>query len=413
MSSTDLLPSNTGPVTEQERIASIDVLRGFAILGILIMNIQSFSMIDAAYMNPTAYGDLNGANYVVWVVGHVVADQKFMTIFSMLFGAGIVLMTSRREASGQYTAGVHYRRMAILLGFGLLHAYLLWYGDILFAYAMSGFLIYLARHWRARSLITVGLLTVAVGAGIWTLLGLSIPYWPEKAIEGFVDSWAPSAETIAVQLDTYRGGWLHQMPHRALTSIAVQTFMLALHVFWRAGGLMLIGMGLFKLGVFSARRSTAEYLVMIAVGLGAGIPIILLGVQSNFAAGWDMQYSLFRGSQYNYWGSLLVSLGWVGTVMLVCRTGAITAITKPLASVGRMALTNYLLQTIICTTLFYGHGFGLFGKVERTGQAGITIAIWVTLIVVSAVWLRYYRFGPFEWLWRTLTYGQAQPMRRR
>ncbi len=137
--------SSLGPVQGSERIQSLDVMRGVAVLGILVMNIQSFAMIGAAYMNPTAYGDLEGVNGWVWYLGHLFADMKFMTIFSMLFGAGVIVMTSRREAAGQSSAGVHYRRMVWLLVFGLAHAYLLWYGDILYTYALCGFVLYLFR----------------------------------------------------------------------------------------------------------------------------------------------------------------------------------------------------------------------------------------------------------------------------
>jgi uncharacterized protein len=163
-------PRQTGempqPVTEKERIVSIDVLRGFALLGILPMNIQYFSMISAAYENPTAYGDLKGANYWVWLLCHVLADQKFMTIFSMLFGAGILLMTSRIEATGKPSAALHYRRMGWLILFGLAHAYLLWSGDILVAYGMCGLLVYLFRKLRPRTLLVLALLTIAHGRDI-------------------------------------------------------------------------------------------------------------------------------------------------------------------------------------------------------------------------------------------------------
>jgi uncharacterized protein len=131
------------PITEGERIVSIDALRGFALLGILYMNIQAFSMVSAAYMNPTAYGDLHGANYAVWLLGRLLADLKFMSIFSMLFGAGIFLLTSQVEASGRRPTPLHYRRMGWLLLFGLLHGSLLWYGDILYDYALCGMLVFL------------------------------------------------------------------------------------------------------------------------------------------------------------------------------------------------------------------------------------------------------------------------------
>src|SRR5712692_4927581 len=161
----EVLPAETpalDAIPEPERIASLDVLRGLAVLGILVMNIQSFAMIEAAYSNPTAFGDLKGANYLVWLLSHVLADQKFMTIFSMLFGAGIVLMTGRREQAGRRSAAVHYRRMGVLALFGLLHAYLLWYGDILFSYALCGMVAYLFRRLRPQFLLLWGFLGLLV-----------------------------------------------------------------------------------------------------------------------------------------------------------------------------------------------------------------------------------------------------------
>ena len=156
---------NLTAVLEAERIQSIDVLRGFALLGILVMNVQSFAMIDSAYKIPTTYGDFQGVNYCVWLLSHLFADQKFMTIFSMLFGAGIVLMSRRREKTGLRPAAVHYRRMGVLLLFGLLHAYLLWYGDILVTYALCGMPAFLFRKVRPRRVILLGILGLSGGAG--------------------------------------------------------------------------------------------------------------------------------------------------------------------------------------------------------------------------------------------------------
>ena len=155
-----------GPITGSERILSLDVLRGVAVLGILVMNIQCFSMIGQAYMNPTAYGDLEAANWWVWYLGHLFTDQKFMAIFSMLFGAGVVVMTSRREADGHGSAGAHYSRMCWLLLFGLLHAYLLWYGDILYSYAVCGFVLWPLRKLPSWALLALGMLTLCVASGI-------------------------------------------------------------------------------------------------------------------------------------------------------------------------------------------------------------------------------------------------------
>lgn len=402
-----------GPTAPGERIVALDVLRGFAVLGILVMNIQSFSMVGAAYFNPTAYlwGERYDANYWMWLVSHVLADQKFMTIFSMLFGAGIVLMWERAEARGRPFLGLHYRRMGWLIVFGLLHAHLLWYGDILFIYGVCGLLVVLFRKLRPRTLIVLGLLSLGVTSAIYVAMGLSLPYWPPEALQDFLRTWQPPAEVVAEELAAYRGGWLQQMTHRVPSALMMETFIFAVWAGWRAGGLMLIGMALYKLGVFSAARSRPLYRRLVAVALLA-VPVILLGVERNFATGWEPD-AMFLGGQYNFWASLLVGLGWVGLVMLACKADGLRRATRPLASVGRMALTNYLLQTIVCTTIFYGHGLGLFGQVGRVGQLGIVVTVWAAQLALSPVWLRRFRFGPFEWLWRTLSYMEVQPFRRR
>ena len=151
---------------------------------------------------------------------------------------------------------------------------------------------------------------------------------------------------------------------------------------------------------------------MILAALAVGIPVTLYGTQRIIASGWDFRYSFFYGAEYNYWASLLVSMGWIGTVMLVSRAAALLSLTKRLAAVGRMAFTNYILHTVICTGIFYGHGLGLFGKVERMWQFVIVLTIWIIQLIVSPIWLRYFVFGPLEWLWRSLTYMQWEPFRR-
>jgi len=182
--------------------------------------------------------------------------------------------------------------------------------------------------------------------------------------------------------------------------------------FWRVTGLMLVGMALFKLGIFSAKRPSSLYWTLIAVGLLIGIPVTLYGTYRDFAAGWDFRYSFFYGMQFNYWASLLVSLSWVGTIMLASKVAVLIPLTRRLAAVGRMAFTNYIMHTAVCTTLFYGHGFGLIGKVSRVGQFAIVLVIWAVQLVASPIWLCYFLFGPLEWLWRSLTYLQWEPLRR-
>lgn len=399
------------PVAPPERMASLDVLRGFAVLGILLVNIQDFSMVFAAYLNPTAFGDLTGLNRWAWMLTHVLGDQKFMTIFSLLFGAGIFLVTSKAESKGLPPAGLHYRRIFWLFVIGLMHAYLLWRGDILVAYAVCAVWVYLFRKKKPKTLLIAGAAFILVPTLLYLIFSWSVPYWPPEAVESNLQMWAPPAERIAHEVAVYRGGWLRQMGHRVPSAIAFQTFIFLIYIGWRVTGVMLIGMALFKWRVLSAERSGRFYRIMLAAGFGIGIPLIVTGVVRNFAAGWAWPYSMFIGWQFNYLGSLGVAAGYIALVMLLCRSARLPALRERLAAVGRMAFTNYLLQSLICTTLFYGHGFGLFGKVQRWQQVLITVAIWTILLVVSPLWLRRFRFGPVEWLWRTLTYKKAQPMR--
>ena len=400
-----------GPLPATERIQSLDVMRGVAVLGILVMNIQCFAMIMAAYINPTAYGSLEGVNGWVWYLGHLFVDMKFMTIFSMLFGAGVIVMTSRREAAGRPSAGLHYRRMAWLLVFGLLHAHLLWYGDILYSYAMCGFVLYLFRKASPWLLITLGLVSTSVAFFIGVFFGISMANgW--MPVEAVADDWKPLADTIQAEVDAYRGSWSDQMSHRFKAAFFFQTVIFLIGIAWRAGGMMLIGMALYKLGVFSAARSKRFYVGLVGVGLLVGIPTIMYGVARNELAGWNVKYSFFFGPQFNYWASILVALGWVGVVMLACKSEAVRPLTRPFAAVGQMALTNYLMQTVLCTFLFYGHGLGRFGMFERWQQLLVVVAVGALQLVVSPLWLRHFRFGPAEWLWRSLSYMKLQPMRR-
>ena len=400
----------TGPIAETTRIDAIDILRGVALLGILLMNIQSFAMPRAAYSNPVAYGDLEGANLYVWVASRMLAEQKFMAIFSMLFGAGIVLMAERADARGN-ARRAHYRRMGWLLVIGLLHAHLLWHGDILFLYAVCGMLLYPLRRQPPGRLLALGALLLAVCSVLFVALGMSFPHWPENERAAFTAEWLPSAAAIEAELAVWRGSWLDQQPVRSAWAFEFETSTLIAFGVWRAGGLMLIGMALFKQGVFSARLPSRFYAVLVAAAVAVGLPLQAYGVALDFAREWQA-WSFFFGTQFIYWPSIAVSLGYVGLVMLVCRAAALRPLTRSIAAVGRTALTNYLLQTIICTTIFYGHGLGWFGAVDRVGQVGVVAAVWAVQLVASSLWLRRFRFGPAEWVWRWLTYGVRPPLRR-
>ena len=398
------MPDSPSPTPPADRILGLDVLRGFALLGIIVINIQAFAMPFATLNNPTAYGDLTGANYLVWVVSHVLAKRKFITLFSLLFGAGIVLFArSKREDEA---TRLHYRRTAFLLAAGLAHAYLLWYGDILVPYAVCGLVVFFVRDWEPRLLARVGLLLMAVPALMYIASGVSL-----ESTQAVLAQWSPGEAAIATEIDTYRSGWLAQFDHRIPTAISQQTSGFVSLIFWRTSGLMLWGMALFKWGVLSNERSAGFYRRLLAGGLLGGIPLILAGVWYNEAVDWSVR-ALFFGSQFNYWGSLLLAGAYIGGVMLFCRRFGGGVVTGALSAVGRTAFSNYILQTVIATTIFYGHGLGLFGRVSRVEQAGVVVAIWAVQIVLSVLWLRFFRFGPLEWLWRTVTYGERQPLRK-
>jgi len=401
------------PTSLSERIGSLDVLRGFAVLGILIMNIQSFSMIGAAYINPAAYGDLTGINKWVWILSHILASEKFMSIFSMLFGAGIILFTERAIAKERKPSALHYRRMFWLLVFGMLHAYLIWYGDILVAYSLCGMLAFVFRKMKPKKLIIFSSLFFIVPVIFCFITGLTIQYWPPESYEQNLQSWFPSAEKINQEITAMRGGWLDQMDIRVAGSIFMQTFLFFWLTFWRVMSMMLLGMALFKWGVLSAHKSKGFYLKLTFIGLMIGYPVIILGIFENFSAGWKMDYSMFIGTIYNYIGSVAVALGYIGIIMLICKQVKFEKVKNIFAAIGKMAFSNYILMSLIAMFIFYGSGLGLFGQVERKFQLLIVIAIWIVIIVISPLWLRRFRFGALEWIWRILTYWKYQPLKLR
>ncbi|KOX95559.1 MULTISPECIES: DUF418 domain-containing protein [Halorubrum] len=397
------MTSDPGPTPPSERITSLDALRGFALLGILVINIRVFSMPEQTLLNPNVYGDFTGIDYWAWFVGHVFAQSKFITVFSALFGAGVLLFIESKAEKGQDAVRLHLRRTAVLIAIGLLHAYLLWYGDILVTYGLTGIFLLFVRDLDARRL--AGL------AGIFLLFVPAIELFAAVSIggEAIAGQWMPSEAAIRQQVAAYRGGWIDQMSHRVDSSLQRQTSGFIGSSFWRVGGVMLLGMALYKRGVLTAERSTAFYRRLVAGGV-VGVAIVVAGVAYVEANDWSAGAALYW-RQFNYVGSLLVAGGYVGLVTLFVRRRGEGLVTRALAAVGRTAFTNYLLQTVIATTIFYGHGLGLFGSVSRVEAMGIVVAIWAVQVPLSVLWLRHFRFGPVEWVWRTLTYGEAQPMR--
>jgi len=393
-------PESPSPTPPSERNVSLDALRGFALLGILVINIQTFSMPFEALTNPTLYGGFEGSDYLTWLLGHVFFQGSFLALFTMMFGGGVLLFTENKGGYKDSVVTLYYRRNFWLLVIGLVHAYLLWYGDILVMYALCAFFVFWMRDREPRTQLAYAVLMLMVPTAIYLLSG------PGTATE----LWDPSSETIQNQVEVYKGGWLTQMEHRVPTALSQHTTNFLLSHFWRVGGLMVLGMAVFRWGFLTNERSAREYTSILGAGLATGVPIILAGVWYISTNDWSGDVALWW-FPFNYWGSILVALGYIGGLMLYVRSFGDSVVTRGLAAVGRTAFSNYLFQTLIATTVFYGHGLGMFGDVSRTGQLAVVVAICAVQVPLSVLWLRRCRFGPVEWLWRTLTYGEVQPMR--
>lgn len=397
--------SERSPTAPSDRIVGLDALRGFALLGILVINIRVFSMPEVVLFNPTAYGDFTGANYWAWLAGHVLVKQKFITLFTLLFGAGVALFLRNRERDGADSpVGLHARRSLWLVAFGLAHAYLLWYGDILVAYGVTALFVVAARDWPPRKLAVVGTALLLVPSALEVLSALTAD--PAALAE----SWRPAESVIRAEVTAYRGGWLAQMDHRVDTSLYRQTAGYLASTGWRTAGLMLYGMALFETGVITNERSARFYRRLAAVGATVGLALILAGVYYIEANDWAASVSLFW-TQFNYWGSIPLAGAYLGLVMRWSTWRPGGTVTRWLAAVGRTAFTNYILQTVLATSVFYGHGLGLFGRISRVDALGVVVAIWAVQVPLSVLWLRYFRYGPLEWLWRALTYRTRPAMR--
>ena len=400
------------PVQAKERIQALDFLRGFAILGILMVNIQSFSMPEAAYLNPTAYGDLLGINKWIWILTHVFFDSKFMTLFSILYGAGVVLVTQKAELRTGHSAGIHYKRTFWLLLIGLFHAHLIWYGDILVPYALCALFVYFFRNLKPKRLLIVGLIFVSIHTFIYLFFGWSIPHWSSQDLAEAQAGWLPSTGELNSEIAALTGSISEQIAHNSQAALMLETFVFLILFLWRAGGLMLVGMALYKWGVLTAKREIGFYKRGLIMGWLLGFPLVIYGVYANFSTGWTYEYSMFLGGQFNYWGSLGVSFGYICLIMIIAKSQLVPWLRDRLAAIGQMALTNYIGQSVICILIFYGIGFGLFGQFERWAQFIVVIAIWILQLIWSRPWLNHFRYGPLEWMWRSLTYWKVQIFRK-
>lgn len=398
-----------------DRLFSIDIIRGVASLGILIMNVQLYSSVYAAYLNPVVTTAPTDPQYGFWIFSHIFSDQKFMTIFAILFGSDTLLFIERTKA-GTPIAPLYYRRLFWLFILGMAHAYLMWSFDILVAYSLCGAWVFLLRHKSPRWLFWAGILSITMASFILAALGQLLPWLPADFSHHLQAAWYPDHAALDAETRAYRGGWLAQMPVRAMHAWDMQTLYFAVWSFWRVSGLMCWGMALYKLHFFHGETAWSKP-GWALLCLFSGVALIATGIHQNEQHAWAFAYSQFAGLQFNYWGSLLVSAGYLLALMWllgphICgfspRNGPLAA----LMAVGRAPLSNYFLQTFLCTTIFYGHGFGMFGLVDRGEQWLVIMAVWATQLVLSLCWMRRFRLGPVEWAWRSLSYGQVLPIRR-
>jgi len=426
-------PAPRGPVSQVDRLTALDALRGFACLGILLMNIVMFGLHDAFYDNPAAAGEATGANLWVWMVMHVFAEGKMRALFSLLFGASTILLTARMEGRAD-AADLYYRRLLWLFLFGIAHGYLLWHGEILYPYAICGLFLYPFRNLPARKLI---LIAVACWVGVATCAVIGAVVKKEERREGiaaiekeksggtltdeeqdakeaweeFQDERYPPAEELEKNNEAWRGSVWSVLQARAGFLYGYHSH--PVYHFWNfdVWGMMFLGMGLFKLGVLSAGLSVRTYALLAALGMVVGTIINTYTGWLTIRAGFDPVVQIGTFAVYDL-GRFATALGWMSLIMILCKTGALRFLTQPLAAVGQMAFSCYVAQSVICSFIFTGYGLALYGKLERYELYYVVAGVWLFLLIVSPIWLKYFRFGPLEWAWRSLTYWQRQPLRR-
>lgn len=404
-----------GPTDPSDRIVALDALRGFALLGILVINIWLFGLPTAATINPSLYGDFRGANYVAWLVSHVFFERKFVTLFTFMFGAGIVLFLESKDGNGQNGRRLHLMRNAWLLLIGLGHAYLLWFGDILVLYALCGFLVVWVWRWRPTRQFLLGAFMYTVPAVLYLLAGVGYLFMPpeERAgLEEHILTAFGAGYTPEEEIEIYRSGWVDQLAHRVPVAFEFHTFGFLFEAFWFYGGLIIIGMALYRWGIIDNSRSDRFYRRVLVGAGGIGLALVLGGVWIRELLAWETVPVVAFAFQFNYWGAPLLAMGYLAGIMLLSRRFPAGRVVSALAAVGRTAFSNYLFHTVAATTIFYGHGLGLFAQLTRVELLGVVVLIWMIQIPLSVWWLSRYRFGPVEWVWRTLTYRRRQPMRQ-
>ena len=438
-------PHAIAPVQRAERVASVDVLRGFALLGILLMNITSFGLPAWAYAVPLSTplpvfsGPHARLNTIAWFLRWILAEGKMRALFSMLFGAGVILLTDRAEkrGAGIRAADIYTRRNMWLVLFGMVHAYFIWYGDILFWYGMTGLLfLFPFRTLKVKTLIRSAVVVFVV-SGLVVEGGqyAHMYFGQKKAVEinallhagkpitddqvdslkdwkDTQDQFRPPQKTIDEDVTAMRKGYWSAMGHNAKEVLQTQTLFYYLG-FGDVLSFMLLGMAMYRCGFLTAKWSNRSYTLVAVVGLAVSWVVGYEGCIHAYRSHFD-QFTSFRWLNFPYdLGRITGALGNAAALLLIFKSGGLRWLMRGFSGVGQMALSNYLLTSFSMKMLFVWGPWKLYGRMEYYRLYEVVLGVWIVNMVWSWVWLRYFQFGPVEWLWRSLTYWKRQPMLRR
>jgi len=400
------------------RIGTLDAIRGVAVLGILLMNIIDMAMPGYATYDPYYYGGAGRVNYAAWAVSYVLFDGKMRGLFTMIFGASMVLIAERALQSNESPARVHYARMFWLFVFGMIHVWFIWYGDILVLYAAAGAIAFVAWRWSVRTLIATGivLLLGRLLLAVWVFAPLhelkqaaSAPDAPASVQyewQATQEAWSfPPPESQF----GFRGSYVDAFKTRAPSTIYILTQSHPLSLIDTLA-LIALGMALFRLGFFSGEWTKATYRRVAWWGLGICVPLYIPLILWNEAERFSpITLQLTEALHLSLVRPWLV-LSYTSMIVLFVQSGAARWLAERLMAVGRMAFSNYIATSIICTLIFNGYGLGWYGYLERWQCYLVVPVVWALLLLWSKPWLERFAYGPLEWLWRSLARGERQPM---
>ena len=408
---------------QSDRILTLDIVRGVAVMGILVMNIAAFAMPFPAYANPAAYGGDSGLDLASWAFNFLIFDGKMRGLFSILFGASTLLVIERATASGRGGAKAHYARMLVLLGFGLIHFYFIWFGDVLALYALSGMLLYFFRNRSPRALIRWTVAFLSLSVIYFALIGLTgaladNPNLPPAAAANMNESrnviesdFGADSPKIASELALYQSDYATIVDSR-LNGRRYEPFLSFFGFGLETLGLMFLGMAMFKSGFLTGEWEKARYRRWALRSAVIALPPLAFLAWWQASANFDAVRVFLAFLALSVPFDVLLAVGWAAAIIWWAKRGLHPALKARVAAAGRMAFTNYLATSVIMTSLFYGYGLGLFGEVSRAALWIFVLGMWGLILAWSKPWLDRFQYGPLEWLWRSLARLQLQPMRR-